>query len=349
MISHRKHPFGVYLFMAVLLLLGAAISLSIGSAGISIGESVSLALFGIPGISWFIDPPGNEMHLYIIQQVRIPRILLSILVGGGLSVSGCVFQGIFRNPLAEPHILGVSAGAALGACIAILLGIQTGTSLAGMGAVGLCAFAGAVITIGIVYFASGLGGRSSVISVLLTGSAVSTMFSAIMSLLMSMNHERMEQVYLWTMGSFSAASWSKIRYTVLFLVPLFGVCLAHARELNLLAMGEETAQSLGVETLRIRKILIPAASFLTAVCVSVSGVVGFVGLVIPHIMRFLLGSDYRKILPGSILGGALFLMVCDTLARTLIAPGELPVGVLTAIVGAPYLIILIRRSGKDRS
>lgn len=330
--------------MAVLLLAGTAISLSVGSAGISVKESVTLALSGIPGLSSIINvPEGSSMHRYIILQVRIPRVLLSILVGGGLSAAGGVFQGIFRNPLAEPHILGVSSGAALGACIAIIFGMQIGAGAIGMGAVGICAFAGALITILVVFLAAGMGRRASTISILLTGTAVSTLFSAIMSLLMSMNHERMEQIYLWTMGSFSAATWPKIGYTAVLGMISALVCIVYAKDLNLLAMGEDTAQSLGVETMRVKRILIPAASFLVAVCVSVSGVIGFVGLVVPHVMRLLLGSDYRKILPASILGGGFFLLICDTLSRTVTAPGELPVGVLTALVGAPYLIVLIRK------
>lgn len=164
-----------------------------------------------------------------------------------------------------------------------------------------------------------------------------------MSLLMSLNHDKIEQVYLWTMGSFSSAVWVKVCYVAICEMICLCVCIVLSKDLNLMAMGEETAQSLGIETARIRRILILVVSVMVAACVSVSGVIGFVGLVIPHIVRFLLGDDYRRILPGAILGGGFFLMICDTLARTVTAPGELPVGVLTAIVGAPYLILLIKR------
>ena len=304
--------------MAALLFVGAAISLSVGSAEIGIIGSIKLALSGIPGIGQFVDISAySTMQRYIILQVRLPRVLLAALVGAGLSAAGGVFQGIFQNPLADPHILGVSSGAALGATIAILFGVQV--SVFGIGTIGVCAFIGAILTIMLVYL------------------------SAVMSLLMSLNHDKIEQVYLWTMGSFSAAVWVKVCYVAICEMICLCVCIVLSKDLNLMAMGEETAQSLGIETARIRRILILVVSVMVAACVSVSGVIGFVGLVIPHIVRFLLGDDYRRILPGAILGGGFFLMICDTLARTVTAPGELPVGVLTAIVGAPYLILLIKR------
>lgn len=328
--------------MAALLMAGAAISLSVGSAGISIGESIRLAASGIPGLSLLADAPQiRSMHRYIILQVRMPRVLLSMLVGAGLSVAGAVFQGLFRNPLAEPHILGVSSGAALGATIAILFGVRI--SVWGLGTIGVCAFAGAMATIILVYLVGGMGKGAKTVGILLTGTALSTLFSAVMSLLMSLHHDQIEQVYLWTMGSFSSAVWVKVGYVAAADLICIFICLFYGKELNLMAMGEDTAQSLGVETAKVRRVLILAASVMVAACVSVSGVIGFVGLVVPHITRFLAGDDYRRILPVSVLGGGFFLMICDTLARTLTAPGELPVGVLTAIVGAPYLIILIRR------
>ena len=273
--------------------------------------------------------------------MRLPRVLLSALVGAGLSAAGGVFQGLFQNPLADPHILGISSGAALGATIAILFGVQV--SVLGIGTIGVCAFIGAILTIMLVYLIGGMKKGAKTIGILLTGTAISTLFSAVMSLLMSLNHDKIEKVYLWTMGSFSSAVWVKVCYVAICEMICLCVCIVLSKDLNLMAMGEETAQSLGIETARIRRILILVVSVMVAACVSVSGVIGFVGLVIPHIVRFLMGDDYRRILPGAILGGGFFLMICDTLARTVTAPGELPVGVLTAIVGAPYLILLIKK------
>lgn len=340
--KRKKTYFYCYVCMAALLFVGAAISLSVGSAEIGVIGSLKLALSGIPGLKNWIDiSMYSSMQRYIILQVRLPRVLLSALVGAGLSAAGGVFQGLFQNPLADPHILGVSSGAALGATIAILFGVQV--SVMGIGTIGVCAFIGAMVTIVLVYLIGGMKKGAKTIGILLTGTAVSTLFSAVMSLLMSLHHDKIEQVYLWTMGSFSSAVWVKVGYVAICELICLCICLCLSKDLNLMAMGEETAQSLGIETSRIRKILIIAVSVMVASCVSVSGVIGFVGLVIPHIVRFLLGDDYRKILPGAILSGGFFLMICDTLARTVTAPVELPVGVITAIVGAPYLIILIRR------
>ena len=314
----KKTYLYIYVCMAALLFVGAAISLSVGSAEIGIIGSIKLALSGIPGIGQFVDISAySTMQRYII------------------------LQGIFQNPLADPHILGVSSGAALGATIAILFGVQV--SVLGIGTIGVCAFIGAILTIMLVYLIGGMKKGAKTIGILLTGTAISTLFSAVMSLLMSLNHDKIEQVYLWTMGSFSSAVWVKVCYVAICEMICLCVCIVLSKDLNLMAMGEETAQSLGIETARIRRILILVVSVMVAACVSVSGVIGFVGLVIPHIVRFLLGDDYRRILPGAILGGGFFLMICDTLARTVTAPGELPVGVLTAIVGAPYLILLIKK------
>ena len=341
----KTMPIGLICILLLALLAALMVmALSFGSAGISMGESLKLALSGIPGLGFLADE-YSPMHRYILLQVRMPRVVLAALVGGGLSVAGAVFQGLFHNPLAEPHILGVSAGAGFGACLAIFFGLEV--SILGLSAVGGTAFLGAILSILIVGLASGLGSRSVSLRILLTGTAVSSLFSAGMSLLMALNHREMEQVYLWTLGSFSSAVWGKVQYVAVMEAVILAVCLAFNRDLNLIALGEETAESLGVEVFRVRLLLVLAASLLVAACVSVCGVIGFVGLVIPHIVRFLTGSDYRRILPAALLAGASFMVLCDTLARTIASPGELPVGVVTAVVGAPYLIRLIHRSAKE--
>lgn len=317
-------------------------SLSIGSAGIGVGKSLRILLSHIPALGRLIGVEDvSGMQDYIIMQVRLPRVLLAAMVGAGLSAVGGVFQGLFRNPLADPHILGVSSGAAMGATIAIFLGISFGA--AGIGAVSVFAFFGAVLTIVLVYLVSG-GGRRSVITILLTGTAVSTLLSAVISLTMSLNRESAERIYLWTLGSFNAAGWAKVVWMAGIGVVGVIVLVCCAKDLNLLAMGEDTAQSLGVEAGLVKGLLIGAASFIVAAAVASSGMIGFVGLVVPHCMRFLFGDDYRRLLPASLLGGGVFLLLCDTAARTVLAPGELPVGVVTAIVGAPYFIYLIRKN-----
>lgn len=332
-----------YIFSLFLLFVCITTAVSVGSASLNPIESFKILLSAIPFVGQCVCVKGiKEVYFTIVLQVRLPRVLLSALAGGGLALVGTVFQGLFRNPLADPHILGVSSGAALGGTIAILFGIQT--SFLGLGAIGCFAFLGAVLTVLFVYFLACTALGTETIGLLLTGTAVSTMLSAVISLLMTMKREGIEQVYYWTLGSFSGATWTKDAYLFLFLCLSSIVFLFYARELNLLTLGEETAQSLGIDIKKLRKRLILAASLLVAACVSVSGVIGFVGLIIPHCMRFLAGSDYRKLLPLSLLGGAVFLILCDTIARMITAPAELPVGVVTSLLGAPYFIFLLYRN-----
>ena len=334
-----------FAILAMLLGFVMVASLSVGSAGIGIGKSLRIFLSHIPYVGAMTDISDvSAMQDYIIMQVRLPRLLLSVLVGAGLSGVGCVFQGLFQNPLADPHILGISSGAALGATIAILSGVTV--SAAGLGTIGVFAFAGAAVTMVVVCLVSGAGRRGSVITVLLTGTAVSTMLSAVISLLMTMNKDGIEKVYMWTMGSFSSASWSKTVWMAGIGAASAFVLFLCAGDLNLMAMGEDTAQSLGVETGKVRGLILFFASLSVAVAVSVSGMISFVGLVVPHCMRFLFGGDYRKLYPASLLGGGLFLLLCDTAARTVMAPGEIPVGVVTAIEGSPYFIYLIRKNAR---
>ena len=320
-------------------------ALSVGSAGIGMGKSLNILLTHVPVIHRLI-PAGDfsSMQDYILTQVRLPRVLTAGLVGACLSVTGAAYQGLFRNPIAEPHIIGVSSGAALGATIAIIGGLSF--SAAGLGAISICAFLGAIGTIVLVVFASGMNRGRSAITVLLTGTAVSTLFSAFMSLLMSLNRQSMERVYLWTFGSFSSSGWTKAGWAAGIALAGTLILIFLAGDLNLMAMGEDTAKSVGVETVRTRTILLFTTAFMVGISVSVSGMIGFVGLVVPHCMRFLFGDDFRRLIPASFLGGAAFLILCDTLARTILSPGEMPIGVITALVGAPYFIWLIKKHTK---
>lgn len=333
--------------LALVLVLSVSWAAGVGSASLAPADSFRLILSKIPVIGNKIDVSGiKEIYPYILFQVRLPRIILSLLVGGALSVVGAVFQGLFRNPLADPHVLGVSSGAALGATVAILSGIRI--QFLGLGAVGICAFAGALAAIFLVCLAAGTGRGTSAVNILLTGTAISTMLSAVISLMMTLHQDGIEQVYMWTLGSFGAASWTKCLYLSLLLL-LCGIpLLFFGKELNLLMMGEESAQSLGVEIGRIKKLLVLLSSMLVAGCVSVSGMIAFVGLVIPHCMRMLGNRDNRVLLPACFLGGGAFMTACDTIARTITAPSEIPVGVITAIIGAPYFIWLIYK-GQGRT
>lgn len=332
-------------WLVVLLIIAIVISASVGSSGISIQDSIKIILNKIPLINKLIDCSDiKDVYFRIIYQVRLPRILLSGLVGGGLAVVGCAFQGLFRNPLADPHILGVSSGAALGATLAMLSGLSF--SFAGLGVVGLFAFVGALLTVVLVYFIAGVGRTSSISSVLLTGTAVSTLLSAVVSLLMTFNREQLEKVYMWTLGSFSAASWTKVLFLLIFVTIGSFSLIFYGKELNVILTGEDSALTLGINIKKVKRHIIIWASLLVAACVSVSGIIGFVGLIIPHCIRLISGPNHRRLLPFSIFAGAIFMILCDTIARTIAAPSEIPVGVITAVFGAPYFIFLLYYSNK---
>lgn len=347
--GRRKLPFGMAILLLVLLLflvmIGAACA---GSAHIAITDAMKLLIAKVPGIGKLCDISGiGNAHQLIVYKVRLPRIILSGLVGMGLAVTGAAFQGLFRNPLADPHILGVSSGAALGATIAMLSGISA--RFLGMGIVGLFAFAGGLATVLVVYRLACAGAAVKTTHLLLTGTAVSSLLSAVISFLMTRNREELEKVYMWTLGSFSSATWSKTGFLLIFLILGSGVLLTMSRELNLLAAGEDTARTLGVSMKTTRRVIILAGTFLVAACVSVSGIIGFVGLIIPHCVRLISGADHARLLPYSMLAGAVFMIFCDTLARTATAPSEIPVGVVTAIFGAPYFIFLMYRDKMERT
>lgn len=345
--KRNKEGIGFYYIVLGLLLFAIiVIAASIGSANIGPLQSLKIIATRIPFVGKVVDVGElNPAYETIVFEVRLPRILLSGLVGGGLAVTGATFQGLFQNPLADPHILGVSSGASFGATIAILGGV--GLSLGGMNAIGALAFVGALVTVFVVYHLSFLGGRVKTTSILLTGTAVSTMLSAFVSLLMTFHQQKIDQVYMWTLGSFTSSSWSKI----LYLLPIVIVCsagiLCFGQELNLILTGEEVAESLGVNTARVKKILIVLCSLLVAGCVSVSGIIGFVGLIIPHCIRLVVGPDNKRVLPLSILGGAIWMIFSDTIARTVAAPTEIPVGVITSIFGGPYFVYLLYRNQKE--
>lgn len=335
-----KRLIGIVIILIGILILSIGIATSLGSANIPMGQCYQILVSKIVGVNRWIDTREiKEVYQTIILQVRLPRILMAGLVGCGLSVVGAAFQGLFRNPLADPHILGVSSGAALGATFAILSGISF--QFLGLGFIGICAFFGALITVFLVYTISSIAGRGQITGILLTGTAISTMLTSIISLLMTLNRDQLETVYMWTLGSFSSATWSKIRFLVIFVGIGVVIIFCFARDLNVLLTGEDSAQSLGTNIHQVKLILIIVSSFLVGACVSVSGIIGFVGLLIPHCTRLLVGPNYKRLLPISCFSGAIFMILCDTIARTIISPSELPVGVITAIFGAPYFIFLL--------
>ena len=280
----------------------------------------------------------NSTNETILFSIRLPRIIFAGIVGGALAAAGVVFQGLLRNPLADPYILGISSGAAVGALSALLLGIGFSLGVSGS------AFLGALFTIVLVYSIARTKTELHSTTLLLAGVIVNAFFSAaIMFLIATASDKSLHNAMFWLMGDLSLAQWPEIALAGFFLIFGFMIIYTYARHLNLIAISEETALQLGVPVERTKVILLLAASLITGVAVSVSGIIGFVGLIVPHMMRMLLGSDHRLLLPSSVLFGSAFLMVADTFARTIIAPAELPVGVITALCGAPYFIYLLRR------
>lgn len=295
---------------------------------------VGSSMLGAAHLEW-----AELWHSPIFLNLRLPRILLCVLAGAALSVSGASYQAIFRNSLTDPYVLGISSGASLGAAIAIVVGLQY--TLLGIGG---CALLSALLTIWLIYRIATIGNRLHSTTLLLTGVCLTFLISALVSLLMVMHQDKMESIIFWTMGSFSSATWNGV--LTLFPVVVLGVAvvLRHGRDLNLLLVGSEAAQSMGVDVEKVKKRLLLATTFMIAFTVSCSGVIGFVGLVVPHCVRLIVGPDNRKVLPFSIVLGSIFVLVCDTLARTVLQPGELPVGSLTALVGAPLFIYLLYRN-----
>jgi iron complex transport system permease protein len=284
---------------------------------------------------------GDPTTIAIVRRLRLPRALLAALVGGSLAASGATFQALLRNPLAEPYILGVSGGAAVGAVGAIVL---TGAPASGA-VVALSAFAGAILAILLVFrVAASVGKALDTRVLLLAGVVVGAFFNACILLALTFaDTESFRSAMFWMMGSFSGATWRGIGTMAGAMVPAILLLFALARPLNLFAVGEETAAFLGVRTERAKLLAYGTASLLTAAAVAVSGVIGFVGLVVPHVVRMLWGGDHRFLLPASVLLGATFAILADTLARTAAAPTELPIGVVTAFVGVPFFVYLLRR------
>ncbi len=300
-----------------------------------------VAIFDFPSTWRTIDET-------IIFQIRLPRVVGGALVGAALATAGVLFQGLLRNPMADPYIIGTSAGAALGATIAMILPINL--ALFGFGLVPLAAFGGALATVILVYNLARVGGKTPIISMLLAGFVVSALLAAIIAFLMSMSDRlnlNLYSVYSFLMGRISVTSWGQI--AVIAPLVIGGIIGARffAFHLNAFSLGEEGAAYLGVEVERDKILILALGSLLTAAAVSISGLVGFVGLVMPHAVRLSLGPDHRLLLPASALAGAAFVVIADLLARTLLAPVEIPVGIITALIGAPFFIYLLRRTRRE--
>ncbi|AFK18835.1 vitamin B12 ABC transporter permease BtuC [Haloferax mediterranei ATCC 33500] len=307
--------------------------------GVSVRSSTILPLVGsvpTPSIE-FVSPfdfTVPRTARIIVLSVRLPRILLAALVGFALATAGTVMQGFFRNPMADPSIVGVSSGAAVGAVSTIVLPLSIPFGLEG------AAFVSAVVTAFVVYLLATENGRTPVATLLLAGVAIQTFLGAVISFLLLQSGESLRQVVFWLMGHLAGATWDEVGMLSLVLPLPFLLLLVHARDLNVLLLGEDDAHALGIEVERAKQLLLATASVVTAAAVAVSGVIGFVGLVVPHMLRLVVGPDHRILLPASALAGASFLVATDTIARS--GAAEIPVGVVTAAVGAPFFLYLLR-------
>lgn len=326
------------------LLLGVLIlaSAGLGYLQLAFGEVARIlaaGAAGIPGLTEGLDP----VLPVVVWEVRLPRILTAAIVGGGLAVAGAVYQGVLLNPLADPYTLGVSAGAAFGAALALLLGID----FLGVYSVPLCAFIGAAGTLAVVVYLSAAAGGLSSNNLILSGIVVAAILSAGISFLKYVADEQVAVIIFWLMGSFAARTWTDVALTLACVGLGLAVFVFFARDLNLMAMGERAAGSLGVNTRRVTLVLIVSASLVSAVCVSVSGIIGFVGLLVPHMMRALTGPDNRRLIPVCLLAGAILLLGADTTTRALL-PTEIPIGVLTALIGGPFFCYVFRKRQMTR-
>jgi iron complex transport system permease protein len=334
------------LFGALALALAAAVLLALawGSVRIPVGTIARMVALRTPlvgpRLGIVADWPASSEA--IIFKIRLPRVLLAGLVGAALALAGATYQGLFRNPLADPYLIGVASGAALGATVAIALRLPGG--LYALGATQWAAFAGAAVAVALVYGLARVGGATPLSTLLLAGVAVGTLATACTSLLLYWQREQLLAVYSWLLGSLTLASWPRVGALALYLALGSLALLPLARLLNALQLGEEEAHLLGIDVEKLKLTLVVAATLVTAAAVSVSGLIGFAGLIMPHIARLLWGPDHRTLLPLSALSGALFLIAVDGVARTVLAPGEVPVGVITALCGAPFFLYLMRRS-----
>ena len=323
--------------LVTVLLVGIPCTAAIGPVFIPVTETAKILLNHIPLASFAISDLTNVL---IVDQVRLPRVLLAVLVGFALAACGTVMQGLFRNPLADPYLLGIASGATAGAAIVIASRLDSLPFMLPMGA-----FLGGLLVIFIVYQLSRTAlGRSDNLILILAGVALAALFSAISSFLLFVaNNEETRRIVFWVLGGLGGAQWSQVQPLFWIIVLGMSLLMLFARDLNALVLGEEMATHLGIDSRHLKKILLGVATLMTAAAVAVAGTIGFVGLVVPHALRWLVGPDHRVLLPAAGLSGAILLLACDTAARTVLQPAELPVGIITALLGAPFFLFLLRK------
>ena len=326
--SPRRLRFRPLAMSIVVLLAAAAASLVLGPAGVNPGRALLEVLDHVPGVS--VDSGLTSREAAIVWEIRMPRLVLAAVVGATLAGSGAAYQGVFRNPLADPYLLGVAAGAGLGATVAIVSNLPTS-------AIAPLAFSGAIVAVVTAYSMARLGGKHRTgATLILSGVAVAAFFTALQTYLQQQHADTIRQVFSWILGRLATTGWSEVGTLVPYALLSWLVLLAHRRHLDVMAVGEEEASTLGLDPGRVRMVVVAAATLGAAAAVAVSGLIAFVGIIVPHIARLIVGPGHRMLIPVSLIGGAAFLTVADLVARTVQSGGELPIGVVTAFVGAPF-------------
>jgi iron complex transport system permease protein len=343
LVRKKARTFLILVFSVLFLLFTITFAVMIGSVSLSPLLVWKIIFSHMPYINHYIDGSGSLAQSAIIWQIRLPRVLLACIVGAGLSVAGAAVQALVKNSIADPYILGVSSGASVGATLVITAGAF---SILGIYALSIAAFVGALLSVLGVFFLAQVRGRISTVRLLLSGVAVSMILTALTNfiVLSAPNAEGAKSALFWMIGSLTGARWDYLFVPFAVFCFIFLFLWSQYRALNILLTGEESAVTLGINVHMFRKLLIIATALLTGVIVSVSGAIGFVGLMIPHIVRLFVGSNYKYVIPFSALWGAIFLIWADVLARTVISPQELPIGIITALVGGPFFIWLLRKS-----
>jgi len=330
-------------YLIVLFLLTVVFSLNMGFSQISFSTVLRILIKNVPILGSF-SRFNDISHIdeIIIMQIRLPRIMGGAITGAALTVAGVTYQGIFRNPMADPYVIGASSGAALGAACAIVFGL--GFSVLGLNSIPVFAFITSLLVVLIVYNVAKVGTRVPHTNLLLSGIAMSVLISSMVTFLHVIAGEKLQVLIFWLMGSFSYVEWGDIWSVVPLITVGIAVTYVYSKNLNLLILGDEEAQHLGVNVEHVKKVLIAASALVTASAVSLAGLIGFIGIIVPHITRILFGPDHRVLVPTSAILGASFMVLCDALARVLMSPAELPVGVITSIAGAPFFLYLLRKN-----
>jgi len=334
------------IILLIILIALIVLSSAMGAANLSIKLTLKTLGSIIPGIKNLIDASDiSPQDIKVIFDIRLPRIFMAIIVGIALSSSGVIFQGVFRNPMADPYIIGVSAGAAFGATIGLLF--AGNIKLISLSATSIFAFLGAIGTTFLIYNISKIKGKISVLTLLLSGVALSSLLTSIISFIMIYRTQDLAKVYFWIMGGLSNSSWTNFMTIMPVIVIIMAASSFFMRDLNVMSLGDERANQLGVQTEKLKQVLLILASIMAAAAVSVSGIIGFIGLITPHIMRMIVGPDHKILYPTAAISGGIVLLLSDTIARIILSPREIPVGIITSIIGVPFFIYLLVKSKRQ--